>query len=159
VSSLVSDSFPESNNLTPALCMWSSSDIFGARNCAQSSNRKPCFTFIVDLVHPSVLEFIYSRLSSFKSSGVVTFLQINISHVLFSCFKDENLSQFQIRNLPSRGWGKSVSELLLPADLLLIPQMIYEYEEPLWNDIGREKPMNSEKNQSQCHFVHKSHMD
>jgi hypothetical protein len=27
-----------------------------------------------------------------------------------------------------------------------------------WNDIDREKPKNSEKNLSQCHFVHhKSH--
>jgi hypothetical protein len=32
--------------------------------------------------------------------------------------------------------------------------------EQWWNDIGRGKPKNSEKNQPQCHFVHhKSHMD
>jgi hypothetical protein len=32
--------------------------------------------------------------------------------------------------------------------------------EQWWNDIGREKPKNSEKKLLQCHFVHhKSHMD
>jgi hypothetical protein len=38
--------------------------------------------------------------------------------------------------------------------------MIYEYEEPLWNDNDREKLKNLERNLSQCRFVHhKSHMD
>jgi hypothetical protein len=44
--------------------------------------------------------------------------------------------------------------------LLLICQMIYEYGQPWWNDIDRADPKNSEKNLSQCHFVHQnSHMD
>jgi hypothetical protein len=44
--------------------------------------------------------------------------------------------------------------------LFFIPQVIYEYGEPWWIDIDREKPKNSEKNLSQCHFFHhKSHMD
>jgi hypothetical protein len=46
-----------------------------------------------------------------------------------------------------------ISELLLLTDILFIPQMIYEYGEPWWNDIDRRKPKNSEKNLSQCHFV------
>jgi hypothetical protein len=36
----------------------------------------------------------------------------------------------------------------------------YEFEERRWNDIDRGKQKNSEKNLSQCHFVHNiSHMD
>jgi hypothetical protein len=36
----------------------------------------------------------------------------------------------------------------------------YEFREGRWYDIDREKPKNSKKNLSQCHFVHhKSHMD
>jgi hypothetical protein len=45
--------------------------------------------------------------------------------------------------------------------LLFIPQVIYESEEPQWNDTDRGKLKNLEKkNLFQCHFVHhKSHMD
>jgi hypothetical protein len=44
--------------------------------------------------------------------------------------------------------------------LLFLLQMIYEYGKPEWNDTDREKPKNSGKNLSQCHFVnHKPHMD
>jgi hypothetical protein len=32
--------------------------------------------------------------------------------------------------------------------------MIYEYGEPWWNNIDRGRPKNSEKNLSECHFVH-----
>jgi hypothetical protein len=59
----------------------------------------------------------------------------------------------------SMGWGY-VSELRIPTGLLFIPQVIYECGEPWWNDSGRIKPKNSEKNLSQCHFVHpKFYMD
>jgi hypothetical protein len=45
-------------------------------------------------------------------------------------------------------------------DILFIPRMIYEYGEGRWNDTDREKPKNSGKKLSQCHFVHhKSHVD
>jgi hypothetical protein len=53
-----------------------------------------------------------------------------------------------------------VSELRPPTGLLFIPQVLYDYGEPWWNDIDRVKPKILEKNLSQCHFVHKkSHMD
>jgi hypothetical protein len=53
-----------------------------------------------------------------------------------------------------------VSELQLPMVLLFIPKMIYGYGEQQWNSIDRGKPKNSEKNLSQCHFVHnKFYMD
>jgi hypothetical protein len=53
-----------------------------------------------------------------------------------------------------------VSELLPLTDTLFIPKMIYEYGERRWNDTDRGKTKNSEKNLSQCHFVHhKYHKD
>jgi hypothetical protein len=45
-------------------------------------------------------------------------------------------------------------ELRPPTNLLFIPKVMYEYEEPRWNDIVRVKPKSSENNLSQCHFVH-----
>jgi hypothetical protein len=53
-----------------------------------------------------------------------------------------------------------VSELQPPTVPLFIPLVIYEYEEPWWNDIDRGELKNLKKNVSQCPFVHhKSHMD
>jgi hypothetical protein len=52
-----------------------------------------------------------------------------------------------------------VSEVLPLTDMLFIPRVIYEYGERQWNDTDRGKPKNSEKNLSQCYFVHhKSYM-
>jgi hypothetical protein len=54
----------------------------------------------------------------------------------------------------------NVSELRPPTGLLFITQEIYEYGEPRWKDSDRIKLKNSEKNLSQCHFVHhKSRMN
>jgi hypothetical protein len=47
-----------------------------------------------------------------------------------------------------------VSEMLPLADILFIPLMIYEYGERRWNDIDKGKQKYSEKNLSQCHFLH-----
>jgi hypothetical protein len=59
----------------------------------------------------------------------------------------------------SQGWD-CASELRSQTSPLLIPQIIYEYGKPRWNDTDRRKPKNSEKDVSQCHFVHhKSHME
>jgi hypothetical protein len=53
-----------------------------------------------------------------------------------------------------------ISELWPPTGLLFIPQVIYEHGELWWNDIDWEKPKNSDRKLSQCHFVHhKSHID
>jgi hypothetical protein len=44
--------------------------------------------------------------------------------------------------------------------LEFMPQVIYEYGEPLWNNIDRENPKNPEKIVSHCHFFHhKCHID
>jgi hypothetical protein len=51
-------------------------------------------------------------------------------------------------------WWDFISELRPQTDLLFVPQIIYECGEPQRNDIEEGKPNNSEKNQSQCHFVH-----
>jgi hypothetical protein len=38
--------------------------------------------------------------------------------------------------------------------------ILYTHGEPRWNDTDRGKPKHSERNLSQCHFVHhKSQMD
>jgi hypothetical protein len=47
-----------------------------------------------------------------------------------------------------------VSELRPPTGLLSIPQLIYVYGEPWWNDIDKGKPNTLEKNVTQYHFVH-----
>jgi hypothetical protein len=57
-------------------------------------------------------------------------------------------------------WSETVFELRPQTGLLFIPQMIYECGEQQYNDTDSEKPKNSKKYLSQCHFVHhKSHKD
>jgi hypothetical protein len=41
--------------------------------------------------------------------------------------------------------GNDISELQPPTGLLFIPNVIYEYGTPWWNDTNREKLKNSEK--------------
>jgi hypothetical protein len=44
--------------------------------------------------------------------------------------------------------------------MMIIFFVLFLVMEHRWNEIDREKPENSWKNLSQCHFVHyKSHMD
>jgi hypothetical protein len=57
----------------------------------------------------------------------------------------------------SMGWDY-VSELQSPTGVLFLPQMIYKYGIPRWNNIDRGTPKNSEKTLSHCHCFHlKSH--
>jgi hypothetical protein len=37
--------------------------------------------------------------------------------------------------------------------------LLFHLMEHLWNEIDRGKPKYSEKNLSQCHFVHHTYMD
>jgi hypothetical protein len=53
-----------------------------------------------------------------------------------------------------------VSELRPPMGVLFIPPIMYESGEVQCNDTDRGKLKNSERNLSQCHFVHhKLNMD
>jgi hypothetical protein len=72
-----------------------------------------------------------------------------------------NISSVYSCKLSSSCQGcETISELRPPTGILLIPQMICEYRVSWWNDIDRGIPKNSERNLSQCQFVHhKSHMD
>jgi hypothetical protein len=59
-------------------------------------------------------------------------------------------------------WGGSSTQAWIPTyvSILRIPQMIFVWRATVKWYIDRGKPKNSEKNMSQCHFVHhKSHMD
>jgi hypothetical protein len=49
------------------------------------------------------------------------------------------IAMFMIMSMGS----EYVSELRPPMGICLIPQMIYEAEEPRWNDTDRGKPKNS----------------
>jgi hypothetical protein len=93
------------------------------------------------------------------------------------------LAQIRPRRLPSTSFTIHHSRIILPFDsspsfhpeggVGLVPKRgclltlayyafprRYEFGEPRWNYIDRGKPKNSEKNLSQCHFVHhKLHMD
>jgi hypothetical protein len=48
---------------------------------------------------------------------------------------------FEKKLFMSMGWDY-VSELRSLTGLLFIPQMMYEYGEPRWNDMDRGKPKN-----------------
>jgi hypothetical protein len=74
---------------------------------------------------------------------------------------NENSSNFcsMLLLFMSVGWDYD-PELQPPTSLLFFPLVIYDYGEPLWKDINRAKPKNSEKVMFQCNFVHhKSHID
>jgi hypothetical protein len=59
-------------------------------------------------------------------------------------------------------WGGSSTQAWMPTyvSILRIPQITWVWRTTVEWYIGRRKPKNSEKNLSQCPFVHqKSHMD
>jgi hypothetical protein len=77
----------------------------------------------------------------------------------FTCYKKFYESSKQQTLRTHRSLEASCATLWWRRQLLLLC-VLFQVMEHRWNEIDREKPKYSEKNLSQCHFVHhKSHMD
>jgi hypothetical protein len=130
---------------------------------------------IFEKVNEKVREWLYKRLdkSENKLSCWLIFLHTQVDQVsylegsdyytlLLLLWQELDAILYNFESVFFWRWGGSSTQAWMPTYVSILPilHMIWVWRATVEWYIDRGKPKNSEKNLSQCHFVHhKSHMD
>jgi hypothetical protein len=96
---------------------------------------------------------LQDKKSIFKTD--ISFITVKWLKVTFRHFQFTGYPKWDFLLILFMSMGRDyVSELRTPMGLSFIPQTMHEYGQPRWNDNDRGKPKNSERDLSQCDFIH-----